>query len=73
MLKIGDRVKVMFPSNEQSITETMRTFQGKVTVIKKEHHFKNRTTAYKAFTLAGCKSDFGIDYLFLEDWLIPME
>ena len=74
MLKIGSRVKVMLPLGERMGAETLSQYHGKVTVIKEIHTYHKGTSSLgRTFVLAGCKSDWGIDYEFLEDWLIPLD
>lgn len=70
---IGDRVKVMLPADQTGV-DTVRQFQGKVSVIKSAHFYcKGKSMLGRSYTLLGCKSDWGIDYEFLEDWLIPID
>ena len=74
MLKIGSRVKVMLPLGDQVGASTVKQYHGKVTVIKDIRTYHKGTSSLgRSFILAGCKSDWGIDYEFLEGWLIPIE
>ena len=75
MLKIGDKVKVMLPVSDQaSAAATVKKYQNKVTVIKEVHiHKKGTSSQGRTYVLAGCKSDWGIDYEFVEDWLVPID
>lgn len=73
MLRIGDRVKVMYPSGDVIGLEPIKCFQNKVTVVKGCHIYqKGKSSLGRSYTLAGCKSDYGIDYEFIEEWLIPL-
>lgn len=73
MLKIGDRVKVFFSPGEQTVFDDLKRFNGKVTVIKGDHHYKKpRNTMFHTYTLVGCTSEYGLDYEFCEEWLIPL-
>ena len=64
----------MLPPNETIGANTVRQFQDKVTVVKavKSYHKKSSMLGY-AYILAGCKSDWGIDYQFCEEWLVPID
>lgn len=69
--RIGDKVKVVIPPGDVTGTDAVKKYQGKVTVVKtiKTYH-KGSSTLGRTVILAGCRSDWGIDYEFLEDWLI---
>lgn len=71
--RMGDKVKIMFPPGEVIGTEIIRKYQNKVTVIKgiKTYH-KGKSSLGRAYVLAGCRSDWGINYEFVEDWLVPI-
>lgn len=72
--KIGDKVKVMLPPNETVGANTVRQFQDKVSVIKDVHiNRKTKSTLGHSYTLKGCKTDWGIDYEFCEEWLVPLD
>lgn len=72
--QIGDRVKVMFPPGEATGVETVRQFQNKVSIIKDVHiNRKAKSTLGYSYTLLGCKTEWGIDYEFCEEWLVPMD
>ena len=72
--QIGDRVKVMLPTNESTGANTVKQFQDKVTVIKDVHIArKGKSTLGTAYTLAGCKTDWGLPYWFCEEWLVPLD
>lgn len=72
--QIGDRVKVMLPAGESTGAYTVKQFQGKVTVIKDIHVTrKGKSTLGTAYTLAGCKTDWGLPYWFCEEWLVPLD
>ena len=74
MLQLGDKVRVMFPASDQASAETVKKYQDKVTIIKNIHiHKKGKSSQGRTYILAGCKSDWGIDYEFVEDWLIPID
>ena len=72
--KKGDRVKVMLPAGDSIGTSTVRQYNGKVTIIKvaKSYHKKSSTLGC-AYTLMGCRSDWGIDLEFCEEWLVPID
>lgn len=72
-LRIGDKVRVMFSLKELPTIGVIRQYQGKATVVKGvKHYHKGTSSLGYAYTLVGCKSAFGIDYEFTEDWLVPM-
>ena len=74
MLKIGDKVKVVFPASDQASAETVKKYQGKVTTIKDVRIYrKGKSSQGRTYVLAGCRSDWGIDYEFVDDWLIPIK
>lgn len=74
MLQLGDKVRVVFPASDQASAETVKKYQDKVTIIKSIHiHKKGKSSQGRTYILAGCKSDWGIDYEFVEDWLIPID
>ena len=72
--KAGDKVKVMLPLGDSIGTNTVKQYHGKVAVIKavKSYHKKSSMLGY-AYTLTGCRSDWGIDLEFIEEWLVPMD
>ena len=73
MLTVGDRVMIAFPPGEQTVFDSLKEFEGTVTVIKEDRYYKKtRSTAFHAYTLEGCASKHGIDYEFASDWLIPL-
>lgn len=71
--RIGDKVKVMFPQGDVVGTDVIRKYQNKVTIIKeiKTYH-KGTSSLGRSYVLAGCRSDWGIDYEFIEEWLVPI-
>lgn len=71
-LRIGQKVQVMLPKDQTGVN-TVKQFQGKISKIKSICIYKNGNTRYYSYTLAGCKSDWGIDYEFAEDWLVPLD
>lgn len=74
MLKIGDKVKVMIPLGDRVGANTVKQYHGKVTVVKGINtYYKGTSSLGRSFLLVGCKSEHGIDYEFLEDWLVPLE
>lgn len=71
MLTTGQRVKVMFPERELAVTPYMRQhFQGVETRIKEVVPVRG---AFKTYILEGCVSDFGNDFHFVDEWLIPLD
>ena len=72
--QIGDRVKVMLPAGESTGAYTVEHFQGKVTVIKSVHYNKkDKSSLGYSYTLVGCKTKWGLDYHFCEEWLVPID
>lgn len=74
MLKKGQRVRVFIPSAEQTISKTMKRHHNKVTEIKEvvRHRAANKGTSY-TYKLENCKSNYGIYYEFMEEWLVPYD
>lgn len=71
MLTTGQRVKVVFPERELSVTPYMRQhFQGVETRIKEVCPVRG---AFKTYILEGCVSDFGNDFHFVDEWLVPLD
>ena len=68
----GTTVRVSLPTSEQTLSSAMRAFHGVKTTIRSSVHIKGKG-GQTVYTLNGCKSDFGIHYLFLAEWLIPIE
>lgn len=74
MLKVGDRVKVVIPRGDVTGANIVKQFNGKVTVVKEvKTYYKSKSSLGRTFALAGCKSDWGIDYEFVEEWLVPLD
>lgn len=73
MLKVRSKVKIVFPLGEQAVTKTMKKFHNKETTIKEEHIYRKKSSQFKSYILEDCKSDFGVDYEFCEEWLVPIE
>ena len=74
MLKIGQRVRVYLPQGEQTISQAVRKFNGKVAkVTANNRHIPARQGAFFTYQLEGCKSRYGFPYEFLEEWLIPYD
>lgn len=72
--QVGDKVKVMPPTNETTGAYTIEKFRGKVTTIKDVHVCrKGKSTLGTSYTLVGCKTDWGLDYSFCEEWLVLAE
>lgn len=70
----GQRVRVMLPTNDPVGVDTVKQFQGKVTVVKDVRIYRKKTSLLgRSYTLLGCKTDWGIDYEFCEEWLVPMD
>lgn len=70
---IGDKVKVMLPA-DQIGTDTVKEFQGKVSVVEAVRYYRKGSSMLgRSYILLGCKSDWGIDYEFTEDWLVPLD
>lgn len=70
-LEKGQRVKVMLPAGESTGAYTVRQFQGKVTTIEEVHVCrKGKSTLGTSYALAGCKTDWGLPYWFIEEWLV---
>ena len=72
-MQIGDRVRIVFSLGEQTVFDSLRKFNDKVTTIEGEHYYKRGASSFKTYTLEGCKSRYGSDYEFLEEWLNPID
>lgn len=72
MLEIGDKVKVVMPIKELTLSQTMRMFHGRVTRITGEVVY-TQFSSRKTYLLEGCESDFGIPYEFHDEWLVPLD
>lgn len=59
------------PVGEQTISEAMRSFNGRTARIKTARHYPKG--GVNTYTLEHCHSKYGIDYEFIEDWLVPMD
>lgn len=71
--QIGDRVKVVFPSGDLTGINTVKQFENVTTVVKSIHICrKGKSSLGYEYTLMGCKTDYGLDYHFCEQWLIPI-
>ena len=68
-LKVGDKVRVTIPSGDIASANSVRQFDGKITVIKGIHHYKYGST----YILNGCKCKYGIPYEFVAEWLTLVE
>lgn len=74
MLKIGDKVKIMIPPGDQVGANTVRQYNNTTAVIKDIRTFyKGKSSLGRTFILSECKSRFGIDYEFIEDWIVPLD
>ena len=70
----GQRIKVVLPPGESTGANTVKQFDGKVTVIKGVNVVhKGKSTLGYDYMLLGCKTDWGLDYHFCEEWLVPMD
>lgn len=69
MFKAGDKVIVAMPSHEAGIVSGMRRFKGRTMTVEKV--IKYAKYSGHAYILADCKSGYGIDYEWCEDWLLP--
>ena len=68
--RLGDKVKVVIPPGDVTGTDVIKKYQGKVTVVKRiKTYHKGPSTLGRTVILAGCRSDWGINYEFLEEWL----
>ena len=68
----GQRIKVVLPLGDSTGANTVKQFEGKVTVIKDVNVIhKGKSTLGYEYTLLGCKTDWGLDYHFCEEWLMP--
>ena len=74
MLNKGTRVRVNIPESETTVSRAVRQFSGRVTRITDvKHTYLKKTASLYTYTLAGCVSDFGIPYEFMEAWLVPQD
>lgn len=72
--KVGDKVKVMLPSGESTGTNTVEHLQGKASVIKDVRiNRKGKSLLGYSYTLLGCKTKWGIDLEFCEEWLVSLD
>ena len=72
-MQIGDKVRIVFSLGEQTVFDSLRAFHNTVTTIEGEHYYKRGATSFKTYVLKGCKSRYGGDYEFLEEWLNPID
>ena len=56
--RLGDKVKVVIPPGDVTGTDVIKTYH------------KGTSTLGRTVILAGCRSDWGINYEFLEEWLM---
>ncbi len=74
MLNIGDVVKVAIPPKEQQKSGAVLQYQDKVAVVRNvRKHYHGNCDFGRTYELVGCKSVFGIPFVFPEDWLVPMD
>ena len=74
MLKVGQRVKIKIPLNEQTASVTIKQFNGTITEIEEANRYRTqRNTTYYLYKLKDIVSAFGSSFCFIEDWLIPQD
>lgn len=74
MLKIGDVVKVAIPPKDQSKAGAVLQYQDEVAVVRNvSKHYHDNCDFGRTYELAGCKSRFGVPFVFPEEWLVPMD
>lgn len=66
-MNIGQKVRITIPKNTES-AKSVAKYNGKVTVVKGIRHYRIGDT----YILYGCKSDYGIPYEFIREWLVPI-
>lgn len=64
---------VAFPPKETTVTKQARKFDGKVTTITKVRTRMLKKFCISTYVLKGCKTEFGLDYEFLREWLVPLD
>ena len=72
-MTIGSRVMIAFPPKETTITKQVRKYDGKVTTIAEVRTRMLKKFRISTYILKGCKSEFGLDYEFLREWLVPLD
>lgn len=72
-MTIGSTVMVAYPTKETTVTKKMKEFDGKITTIIKVRTLKVKQWSTPIYTLRGCKTEFGNDYEFLREWLVPLD
>lgn len=64
---------VAFPPKETTVTKQVRKYDGKVTTITEVRTRMLKKFCISTYILKGCKTEFGLDYEFLREWLVPLD
>lgn len=70
MFQIGQKVRVYISDSEQTASETMKGFSGKVSTVKDVIPYKG---SFRTYTLEDMKSKYDTYFEFPEDWLFPAD
>lgn len=70
MLQKGERVLIKVPLNELTASHTIKSFNGKTTVVEDIATIHGNTRTYR---LKDCCGLCGVPFEFFEDWLIPLD
>lgn len=70
-MKIGEKVKIAIPDGELTAGCNILQFNGIKAVVKSVK--RNIKYGKCEIALEECHSPFNHDYIFLEEWLIPLE
>lgn len=62
-------MRITIPSGDIASAREVKKYNGKVTKIRSINHCRKGYS----YTLAGCKSNYGIPYEFVAEWLTPWE
>lgn len=66
--KLGDKVQVVLPPRELTISSTIRQYHGEIAVITGSHDYSSNGRTY---TLGGFVGKNNMPYHFIEEWLRP--
>lgn len=64
---------VAFPPKETTLTEQVKKYDGKVTTITQVRTRMLKKFCISTYILKGCKSESGLDFEFLREWLVPLD
>lgn len=72
MLKVGQKVKVDLPTfRDSGISTGMHKYNGKTFTVVETVHYNGY--GKDSYVLDGCVSPCGINYEFIDEWLVAVE